>query len=71
MLAWISADVLHLEVVKSSKLVALVVATLGALLFGGVLGTLQWQVISLRVPVPQEEMDRGTASDRRWWAGCS
>jgi hypothetical protein len=53
-LAWIGADVLHLDVVEASKLVALLVATLGALLFGGVLGTLQWMVIRQRVPIPRK-----------------
>jgi hypothetical protein len=54
-LAWISADLLHLELTNESKLVALVVATLGAVLFGGVLGSLQWLVIRERVPVPRRK----------------
>jgi len=54
-LAWIGADLLHLELTSSSKLVALLVATLGAVLFGGVLGSLQWRVIRERVPVPRKK----------------
>jgi len=53
-LSLISADVLHLELADRSKLVALLVAILGALLFGGVLGTLQWMVIRQRVPIPRK-----------------
>jgi hypothetical protein len=53
-LSWISADVLHLSLTNRSGLVALLVATAGALLFGGVLGALQWQVIRQRVPVPRK-----------------
>ena len=41
-LSWISADVLHLSLSSRSWVVALLVATAGALLFGGVLGALQW-----------------------------
>jgi putative Mn2+ efflux pump MntP len=54
-LAWIGADLLHLELASSSKLAALLVATLGAVLFGGVLGSLQWLVIRERVPVPRKK----------------
>jgi hypothetical protein len=54
-LASISADVLHLDFTSSSKLVALLVAILGAALFGGVLGSLQWRVIRERVPVPRKD----------------
>ena len=54
-LAWIGTDVLHLELANKSKLAALLVATLGAVLFGGVLGSLQWRVIRQRVPVPQKQ----------------
>ena len=54
-LAWIGTDVLHLELANRSKLAALLVATLGAVLFGGVLGSLQWRVIRQRVPVPQKQ----------------
>jgi hypothetical protein len=53
-LAWIGADLLHVELANRSKLAALVVATLGALLFGGVLGALQWLVVRQRVPVPRK-----------------
>src|SRR5664279_1506947 len=52
--SWISADVLHLSVITRSGIVALLVATVGALLFGGVLGALQWLVIRQRVPVPRK-----------------
>jgi putative Mn2+ efflux pump MntP len=54
-LAWIGADLLHLELANSSKLGALLVATLGAVLFGGVLGSLQWSIIRERVPVPRKK----------------
>ena len=53
-LAWIGADVLHLNWLDGHQLVALLVATLGALLFGGVLGALQWLVIRERAPVPRK-----------------
>jgi hypothetical protein len=53
-LSWISADVLHLSLTNRNKLVALLVATLGAILFGGVLGALQWLVIRQRVPVERK-----------------
>jgi hypothetical protein len=53
-LSWISADVLHLSLTNRSWVVALLVATAGALLFGGVLGALQWLVIRQRVPVPRK-----------------
>jgi hypothetical protein len=53
-LSWIGADLLHLQLAKGSALAALLVATLGALLFGGVLGSLQWLVIRERVPVPRK-----------------
>jgi hypothetical protein len=50
-LSWISADLLHLSLTSQSRVIALLVATVGALLFGGVLGALQWRVIRQRVPV--------------------
>jgi hypothetical protein len=53
-LSWISADVLHLSLTNGSAVVALLVATAGAVLFGGVLGALQWLVISQRVAVPRK-----------------
>jgi hypothetical protein len=53
-LSWISADVLHLSLTNRSAVVALLVATAGALLFGGVLGALQWLVIRQRVAVPRK-----------------
>ena len=53
-LSWIRADVLHLSLSNRSWVVALLVATAGALLFGGVLGALQWLVIRQRVPVPRK-----------------
>jgi hypothetical protein len=53
-LARIGADVLHLDVVNGRALSALLVATAGALLFGGVLGSLQWLVVRERAPVPRK-----------------
>jgi hypothetical protein len=53
-LSLIGADVLHSSLADRSKLGALLVATVGALLFGGVLGTLQWLVVSQRVPVARK-----------------
>ena len=53
-LSWIGADVLHLSWDDRGRIVALLVATVGALLFGGVLGALQWLVIRQRVPVPRK-----------------
>jgi hypothetical protein len=49
-ISWIGADMLHLSLAHRSRVMALLVATLGAVLFGGVLGTLQLRVISQRVP---------------------
>ncbi len=49
-LSWIGADLLHLSLANGSRVAALVVATLGAVLFGGVLGVLQLRVIRQRVP---------------------
>ena len=53
MLVWLSVDVLDLAVGNRSLLGALLVATFGAVLFGGVLGSLQWLVVRERVPVPR------------------
>ncbi|MFD9475901.1 hypothetical protein [Streptomyces nojiriensis] len=47
-------DVLHLNLASRHVLVALLVATLGATLFGGVLGALQRLVVRERVPVPRK-----------------
>jgi hypothetical protein len=54
-LSWISADLLHLSLTSQSRLIALLVATLGALLFGGALGTLQLKVIRQRVAVDRKK----------------
>ena len=53
-LAWVSADLLHLSLSNGRKVVALLVATAGAALFGGVLGALQWLVVRQRVPVERK-----------------
>ncbi|MFE9482883.1 hypothetical protein ACFYNM_30270 [Streptomyces spororaveus] len=53
-LALLGSDVLHLRLASRHVLVALVIATLGAVLFGGVLGTLQWLVVRERVAVPRK-----------------
>ncbi|WIX76852.1 hypothetical protein QRX50_36305 [Amycolatopsis carbonis] len=53
-LAWIGGNVLHLDLANGRKVSALVVATAGAVLFGGVLGALQWLVIRERAPVPRK-----------------
>ncbi len=53
-LSWIGADVLHLSAANRSWVLALLVATAGALLFGVVLGALQWEIIRRRVPVPRK-----------------
>ena len=52
-MVWLSVDVLDLAVGNRSLVGALLVATFGALLFGGVLGSLQWLVVRERVPVPR------------------
>jgi hypothetical protein len=52
-MVWLSMDVLDLAVGNRNLVGALLVATLGALLFGGVLGSLQWLVVRERVPVPR------------------
>ncbi|MFD3555379.1 hypothetical protein ACFWWA_25255 [Streptomyces goshikiensis] len=53
-LALPGSDVLHLRLASRHVLVALVIATLGAVLFGGVLGTLQWLVVRERVAIPRK-----------------
>lgn len=53
-LALISSDALNLNLISRHVLVALLIATLGAMLFGGVLGALQWLVVRQRVPVPRK-----------------
>jgi hypothetical protein len=53
-LSWISADALHLSLASRSWVVTMLVAAVGALLFGGVLGALQWLVIRQRVPVARK-----------------
>lgn len=55
-LTWFGADVLHLTLSNPHTPVALLVAGVGALLFGGVLGVLQWLVIR----------DRAALVRRRW-----
>lgn len=53
LLALLGSDVLHLSLASHHVVAALLIATLGAVLFGGVLGTLQWLVVRERVPVPR------------------
>ncbi|MFD5508388.1 hypothetical protein ACFWIB_11510 [Streptomyces sp. NPDC127051] len=53
-LALLGSDVLHLSLASRHVLVALVIATLGTVLFGGVLGTLQWLVVRERVAIPRK-----------------
>ena len=52
-MVWLSVDVLDLAVGNRSLLGALLVATFGALLFGGVVGSLQWLAVRERAPVPR------------------
>ncbi|MFI6219959.1 hypothetical protein ACIBEH_05325 [Nocardia salmonicida] len=54
-LTWIGADILDLSWTDQSRIAALLVATAGAVLFGWVLGALQWQIVRQRVPVPQRK----------------
>ena len=67
--AWIGADVLHLDWARGRKLSALLVVTLGALAFGGVLGALQWLVISERGPVPRNRWIVANVGPA-YWVGC-
>ncbi|MEY2248587.1 hypothetical protein AB8A21_37665 [Streptomyces sp. BF23-18] len=53
-LALLGSDALHLDLASGHVLVALLIATLGAILFGGVLGALQWLVVRQRVPLPRK-----------------
>ncbi|MFJ5076206.1 hypothetical protein ACIP8Z_16605 [Streptomyces sp. NPDC088553] len=53
-LALVGSDALNLKLVSRHLVVALVIATLGAILFGGVLGALQWLVVRRRVPIPRK-----------------
>ncbi|WP_329299636.1 hypothetical protein OG410_15265 [Streptomyces sp. NBC_00659] len=53
-LALLGSDALHLDLASGHVLVALLIATLGAILFGGVLGALQWLVVQQRVPLPRK-----------------
>lgn len=53
LLALLGSDVLHLTLASGHVVVALVIATLGAVLFGGVLGALQWLVVRERVAIPR------------------
>ncbi|MCT9011579.1 hypothetical protein [Streptomyces rhizosphaerihabitans] len=53
-LALLSSDALHLNLVSGHVLVALLIATLGAILFGGILGALQWLVVRQRAPLPRK-----------------
>ncbi len=57
-LGWIGADVLQLSWEDRGRVAALLVATLGALLFGG-LGALQWLIVPPACTGPQKPMDRG------------
>ncbi|WP_329566642.1 hypothetical protein [Streptomyces sp. NBC_01361] len=52
-LAVLGDEALHLGLASHHVLVALLIATLGAMLFGGVLGAPQWLVVRQRVPVPR------------------
>jgi hypothetical protein len=54
LLSLLNSDLLHLDLASSRVVVALLVATLGAALFGGVLGALQWLVVRERVPIPRK-----------------
>lgn len=54
LLALLGDDALHLEVSSHHVVIALLVATVGAALFGGVLGALQWLVVRQRVPIPRK-----------------
>ena len=53
LLALLGSNVLHLSLASGHVVVALLIATVGAVLFGGVLGALQWLVVRERVPIPR------------------
>ncbi|WP_282944094.1 hypothetical protein [Cellulomonas endometrii] len=53
LLSWIGTNVLDLSWADRGGIAALLIATAGALLFGYVLGALQWQVIRQRTPIPR------------------
>jgi mono/diheme cytochrome c family protein len=53
LLVLLGSDVLHLSLASGHVVVALLIATVGAVLFGGVLGALQWLVVRERVPIPR------------------
>jgi len=55
LIAWLGANVLDLAVANRHRLEALLVATIGALMFGVVLGSLQWLVVRERAPVPRRQ----------------
>ena len=67
-LAWIGADVLRLSWDDRGRVAALLVATLGAVLFGGVLGALQWQSSASAHRFPGSG-GSWRMSDRRSWGG--
>ena len=53
LLALLGSNVLHLSLASGHVVVALLIATVGAVLFGGVLGALQWLIVRERVPIPR------------------
>ena len=69
LLALLGSDVLQLTLASRHVLVGLVIATLGAVLFGGVLGALPRLVVQERVPVPSRRWIVAISA-RRCWPGC-
>jgi hypothetical protein len=69
LLALLGSDVLHLSLASHHVVAALLIATLGAVLFGGVLGTLRGWLSGSGCPFPAR---RGLPlmSARRCWPGC-
>ena len=55
-LALLGSNVLHLSLASHRVVVALLIATVGAVLFGVVLGALQWLVVRERVPVSPQSV---------------